>query len=385
MARMPSKRQQGSFWFGGKEMLNVKSVCGIFAAAVMVLLVSACGGGGSDDAQAADDAPRSGGGSIDTPADGASGFGAEPTAGTDTVSGTIGVPAAFEAEDFDRGGEGLGYHDSALGNAGGQYRPNEDVDIIATADSTGGNYDVYDFETGEWLAYTINVADTADYDLALRAASESSDSAFHIEVDGADVSGRVTVPSTGGSGYQWVSAPRVSLTAGQHLLRIVADQQYFNLNAIRVVPPPSSEPTRLFASGFEGAVTLAPKVLYLTGAWQDIFGTDSETGFTWPPQLWGGITSRFQLIAGNSELIDALTLNGYAYNELQSVTGHDGGTTRALYSSVQQSVGGALVNWDSTQNDLGIFPGPSGQSLPAYQWVDDLEIWDGFPASASPH
>jgi hypothetical protein len=27
----------------------------------------------------------------------------------------------------------------------------------------------------------------------------------------------------------------------------------------------------------------------------------------------------------------------------------------------------------------------SGQSLPAYQWVDDLELWDGFPASASLH
>ena len=27
----------------------------------------------------------------------------------------------------------------------------------------------------------------------------------------------------------------------------------------------------------------------------------------------------------------------------------------------------------------------SGQSLSAYQWVDDLELWDGFPSSASPH
>jgi len=27
----------------------------------------------------------------------------------------------------------------------------------------------------------------------------------------------------------------------------------------------------------------------------------------------------------------------------------------------------------------------SGQSLPAYQWLDDLEIWDGFPSNASAH
>ncbi|HYV61235.1 MAG TPA: hypothetical protein VE958_01095, partial [Bryobacteraceae bacterium] len=26
-----------------------------------------------------------------------------------------------------------------------------------------------------------------------------------------------------------------------------------------------------------------------------------------------------------------------------------------------------------------------GALLPAYQWMDDLEIWDGFPSTASPH
>ena len=123
---------------------------------------------------------------------------------------------------------------------------------------------------------------------------------------------------------------------------------------------PSQSPRLLFASGFEGAVELGPLAMYPTGAWQEITGIDATSGFTWPPKIWGG-TSRFQLIAGDSEQVTAATLPDYMYNELQSVTGHDGTSTRALFSTVQKSVGGALENWDRTQNDFVIFPGVMDQ------------------------
>ncbi len=50
----------------------------------------------------------------------------------------IAVPGTFEAENFDLGGEGVAYHDNVPGNAGGQYRLNEDVDIIVSSDPLGG-------------------------------------------------------------------------------------------------------------------------------------------------------------------------------------------------------------------------------------------------------
>src|SRR6266480_3444032 len=157
-------------------------------------------------------------------------------------SGTpIAVPGTFEAENFDLGGEGVAYHDNVPGNAGGQYRLNEDVDIILSADALGGDYVVNNFETGEWLAYTINVAATARYDIELRASSRFSTSAFHIEIDGQNVTGTVTVPDTGKwRTFQWVGRKGVSLTAGQHVLKVVADQQYFNLNSIRVTAAPAT-------------------------------------------------------------------------------------------------------------------------------------------------
>src|SRR5437762_11281055 len=100
-------------------------------------------------------------------------------------SGTpISVPATFEAENFDRGGEGVAYHDNVKGNAGGQFRTSEDVDIIVSTDSAGGGYVVHNFETGEWLAYTVNVATAGSYDIEARAATTSAlpAAAYHAAI-----------------------------------------------------------------------------------------------------------------------------------------------------------------------------------------------------------
>jgi hypothetical protein len=254
----------------------------------------------------------------------------------------IAIPGSFEAENFDLGGEGLAYHDNTKGNQGGQYRLSEDVDIIVSTDSLGGGYVVNNFETGEWLAYTVNVAASAQYDIALRVTSGLSNSAFHIEIDGVNVTGSVLVPNTGGwSTFQWVTKLGVPLSAGKHLLKIVADQQYFNLNSIQVLATFSSSPLPpgsaklLFSSGFEGATALnAP--YNVPNAWQEVVGTDSTTGFTWPPNIWGGGTSHFQMIVQGATP-DATTLSNYQVNRIETVTGHNGTPTRALYSEIKQS------------------------------------------------
>ena len=64
------------------------------------------------------------------------------------------------------------------GNAGGQYRTGEDVDIIL--DPTAG-YVVDNFETGEWMAYTVDVTASGNYDIAVNASNNfSASSAFHV-------------------------------------------------------------------------------------------------------------------------------------------------------------------------------------------------------------
>src|SRR5205809_492696 len=145
------------------------------------------------------------------------------------------VPGLIEAEDFDNGGEGVSWHDLTSGNQGGFYRTNTDVDIIApTGNATGAV--VNNFQTGEWLEYTISVAQTGTSRLEANASSEFSTSRWHAEIDGVNVTGSVAVPNTGWWGtFQWIGVGGISLTAGQHVLRIYADQEYFNLDALRVV------------------------------------------------------------------------------------------------------------------------------------------------------
>src|SRR5204863_9800554 len=104
--------------------------------------------------------------------------------------------------------------------------------------------------------YTINVAASAQYDIEIRASSGFPNSAFHIEIDGVNVTGTIVVPNTGGwSTFQWVGKKGVALTAGVHVLKVVSDMQYFDLNSIRVTassPPGGGTPLPgLWSAGME--------------------------------------------------------------------------------------------------------------------------------------
>lgn len=144
------------------------------------------------------------------------------------------VPGTFEAEHFDLGGEAVAYHDNVAGNAGGAFRTSENVDIIGQTGNSSG-FVVNNFETGEWLEYTINVATGGTHTIELHVSSQFTTSRFHVEVDGANVTGTVAVPNTGTWGsFQWVMFGGVNLSVGQHVVRIHADQQYFNFDAVRI-------------------------------------------------------------------------------------------------------------------------------------------------------
>jgi len=126
-----------------------------------------------------------------------------------------------------------------LGNAGNAgFRTSEDVDIIlATGNATDDV--VNNFETGEWLKYTVNAGASGNYTIDLHASSMYTTSSFHVDIDGVAVTGSVVAPNTGSWGtFQWVSTPTVSLSAGPHIVRVVTDQQYFNLDAIRFTSVP---------------------------------------------------------------------------------------------------------------------------------------------------
>jgi hypothetical protein len=129
----------------------------------------------------------------------------------------------IQMEDFDKGGEGIAYHDSSASNIGGYYRLLEGVDIKPANDGTTG-YRLSDVTAGEWTEYTINVAQSGAYTLDFRVVSPASGARFHAEVDGANVTGSLALPNTGSwTHYGEVVKTGVNLTGGTHVLRVSYD------------------------------------------------------------------------------------------------------------------------------------------------------------------
>jgi phosphatidylserine/phosphatidylglycerophosphate/cardiolipin synthase-like enzyme len=164
----------------------------------------------------------------------------------------VALPGTIQAENFDEGGMHVAYYDTTAGNSGGVYR-NTDVDIEATSD-TGGGYNVGWMAVGEWLKYTVNVTTAGTYDIQVRVAAPRDGGTFHIEVDGVDRTGPMTIPNTG-AWQNWTTITRtgVALNAGQQVWRLVIDSMppggaVGNVNWIRAVasggePPPPPPPS----------------------------------------------------------------------------------------------------------------------------------------------
>ncbi len=149
------------------------------------------------------------------------------------------IPGTVEAENYDFGGEGVTYHDVDAGNKGGVYRT-DDVDINAAVE---GGFTVGWMNLSEWLEYTVNITVAGAYSLDARVASPEAGGTFHIECNGVDVTGPLTVPATGGWDT-WTSVTKtgVNLPAGTHVLRYVLDSYgasgyWGNLNTMHFTLP----------------------------------------------------------------------------------------------------------------------------------------------------
>jgi hypothetical protein len=148
------------------------------------------------------------------------------------------VPGIIQAEYFDEGTKNIAYFDTTVGNAGGSVRAT-DVDIQSSTDA-GGGYNVGWIKPGEWLKYSVRVAETRSYTLSARVASNGPGGTFHVEVDGVNVSGPLTIPDTGGH-QNWVTIAKagIGLTAGARSVRLVFDASsatgaFGNVNYLRL-------------------------------------------------------------------------------------------------------------------------------------------------------
>ncbi len=147
------------------------------------------------------------------------------TASTPFYNTPFALPVRIQAEDFDKGADGVAYHDLESANLGGvNYRPGTGVDIQASGDPLGGGNAVGYVKAGEWLAYTINVGTAGAYNFDFRVASPAAGAQFHLEANGVRVTNQLVMPNTGGWGtWTTVTTYGVQLKAGVQVLKVVFD------------------------------------------------------------------------------------------------------------------------------------------------------------------
>ncbi|MBR7838143.1 carbohydrate-binding protein [Actinospica durhamensis] len=184
------------------------------------------------------------------------------TSGEGPYGGTAAaVPGTVQAENYDTGGQGTAYNVTSTNGSANTYR-SDGVDLEATTDS-GGGYDVGWTAAGQWFKYTVNVATAGTYTVGLRLAAPSAvGDALHIaNSSGANISGAVQAPATGG--YQtWTTVnTSVTLPAGTQTLTLDQDAAGWNINYLTFGSGSSGGGSYGgFPSGFWGNTSAIPSV-----------------------------------------------------------------------------------------------------------------------------
>ena len=137
------------------------------------------------------------------------------------------IPGTIEAEDFNTGCPGEAYNDRDASNSGGQYRPDEQVDIEKC---DAGGFNITRTSPGEWMTYTVTVDKSATYTVSFYISSVVDYARLHLECDGKDLTGPVALPDTKGR-QNWTAVRKViRMEAGQHVLKLVIDGRGFNFD-----------------------------------------------------------------------------------------------------------------------------------------------------------
>lgn len=137
-------------------------------------------------------------------------------------------PYLLGAADFDKGGEGVGYHDSTTGNeSGGDYRAGESVGV-----SPDKNIE-YNADR-EWLNYTVEVEESALYRVVMNMATNGS-AKFDFQVDGETQTEVLTAPNKGSWGdyFDHDGDIILHLLKGKHTIRFYLHAGSFNFKSFK--------------------------------------------------------------------------------------------------------------------------------------------------------
>ena len=177
------------------------------------------------------------------------------------------IPGKIEAENFDVPGKGknedgtsnASFRDADSENKGdSDYRKDDapGVDLYAKATGVIVGYN----NTGDWLEYTVNIAEAGDYVMTASVATESSEASFTLSIDGKSVA---EVPVSGSSWDDYVDVTaEVALPAGKHILRMDVTAEYFDVDYFNFTK--------------KGEISIGKKVRFENNTLQDYYVIDAQ-------------------------------------------------------------------------------------------------------------
>ncbi|KAA6311299.1 hypothetical protein EZS27_037545 [termite gut metagenome] len=145
------------------------------------------------------------------------------------------APCIIPIRDFDTGGEGYAFHDSDVTNSAGSTYRRDNGDPNSPGVDVQADGAIGYTNAGEWLMYTVQVQDAGDYLIDVNLSANGVGT-MHIEVDGENVSGTITLPSNGGwSNWTWRPDPAITVTlsTGKHKVKYYIETANHNINQIR--------------------------------------------------------------------------------------------------------------------------------------------------------
>jgi hypothetical protein len=80
------------------------------------------------------------------------------------------------------------------------------------------------------MAYTVTVNKSATYHVSFYISSSYDSGKLHLECDGSDKTGIISIPNTKGFQNWEVIKKTVKLDAGQHVLKLVVDGDLLNID-----------------------------------------------------------------------------------------------------------------------------------------------------------
>lgn len=90
-------------------------------------------------------------------------------------------------------------------------------------------------QKGEWLEYTVFVAEKGTYELQANVASGTSNSSYKFYIDDKSITKDVTVPNTGDWETFELVKTEVSLPYGEHVLKLEVTGDYFDMDYMNFV------------------------------------------------------------------------------------------------------------------------------------------------------